>query len=93
MNKSDRISFNIILNVTKKTLKDELIKYPKNSYKCDIIIDTERSHPMNRRIGLREHKKHPIRGSDHFLRYFSDTGNSKYVSGYGSSARVKCHHS
>ncbi len=28
-----------------------------------------------------------------FRRYCAETGNSKYVSGYGSSARVKCHHS
>lgn len=27
------------------------------------------------------------------LNYFFLTGNSKYVSGYGSSMRVKCHHS
>ncbi len=26
-------------------------------------------------------------------RYADETGNSKYVSGYGSSFRVKCHHS
>ena len=29
----------------------------------------------------------------HFLKYFAEIGNSKYVSGYGSSARRKCHHS